>query len=309
MKTVLKAISLLLVLSMVVVLAACGGKSEPDTTAADTEEVITEAPDAEGTSAIADESLTAAEEETTAAEETTVAEETTEAATEAATEAETETTKAELKAPVNGSVAEIVKFYNECANATKGYDKKMTVKYVQGTMTRLDDISIGLLRGTAEDMLPNDYPHGDTKTYTNGKTADGSNIKDNLPIDGSEKMSTLEPSGVASASCTKSGNGYKVVIKLKSETGNDINFKPKNHASCIDTMNISSKDLEPFTLNNAEVEYTGATITAVINSDGLLDSFDVVEPVVINGELAYKSFNLIKAKVYGEWKQTATFTF
>ncbi len=158
-------------------------------------------------------------------------------------------------------------------------------------------------------MLPNDYPKASSRTFTNGKAAENRTIADFIPISDSAKMSTLAAAGVVSAKCVESGKGWKVTLVLKSETGNDINFKPPYHSSCMDTLALSAKDLEPFTLNNATITYKGATLTAEINEKGLLTSFDVKEPVHVEGDLAYKSFNLIEAVVVGEWKQTATFKY
>lgn len=216
-----------------------------------------------------------------------------------------------LNAPVNGSKADIVNFYNKYANATQKYTGKVTITKKDGTACTLDYISLEAARTTAEGMLPNDWADAkpSTKTFTNGKTAEGDNINRMLPPDKEDFVSRLTPAGAKSASCTKVSGGYKVVIKLVSETGNDINFKPKHHSSCMDTLALTSKDLEPFKLNEAKITYTGATITAVINEKGLLTSLVINEPAKVEGRLAWTIFNLIDAKVIGTWHQEITFKY
>lgn len=255
----------------------------------------------------------AVETETTAADEvTTEAGEVTETATNATSETASEATTeaaADIKAPIGGTIAEIVTFYNDRANATKAYSGKVKIDKKDGTSSTLDEISIGFLRGTAEDMLPNDYPKTASKTFTNGKASDGGSIKDFIPVDGDAKMSKLSASGVSKATCAETAKGWKITLTLKSESGNDVNFKPPYHASCMDTLALTAEDLEPFTLKNAKVTYKGATLTAEINKDGYVTFFDVNMPVLVEGNLAYKSFNLIEAVVTGLWRQTLNFTY
>jgi hypothetical protein len=222
---------------------------------------------------------------------------------------ETTEDAAEIKAPVGGTIAEIVTFYADRANATKAYSGKVTIDKKDGTTSTLDHISIGFLRGTAEDMLPNDYPRTKSKTFTNGKASDGSSIKGFIPVDGDARMSKLSASGVTNAKCEETAKGWKITLILKSETGDDVNYKPPHHAACMDTLALTAEDLKPFTLKNATVKYTGATLTAELNKDGYITYFDVNMPVIVEGNLAYKSVNLIEAVVNGLWRQTLNFTY
>ncbi len=296
MKKTTRIAALVLALILTLLCASCtGGETETTTAPAETESSLTEV----DTTAI--ETLTS-EPETEAISET--ATQPTEAGTETTTEA-----AVEIKAPVGGTIAEIVTFYNDQANATKAYKGKVKIDKKDGTTSVLDDISIGLLRGTAEDMLPNDYPKTNSKTFTNGKAADGSSIKGYMPVDEDARMSKLSASGVTKATCTATANGWKITLVLKAESGDDVNFKPPYHSSCMDTLALTAEDLEPFTLNDATVYYKGATLTAEINKDGYVTYFDVNEPVVVEGSLAYKSFDLIDVVVTGTWKQTLKFTY
>ena len=114
--------------------------------------------------------------------------------------------------------------------------------------------------------------------------------------------------GVQSASCSKVSNGYKVVIKLKSETVTSFSQKPKHHASCMDVLNITDDDIKPFTAKSMNIKYTGATLTAVVNDKNMLVSFSVNEPMDISGSLEW---GLIKgtAKIAASWKQDVQFAY
>lgn len=289
-------LALVLICGTVLVLTSCGKDEDTSTTVAETPLDVTT--QAETTSAITGEITTVAG-VTTAAGVTTVPGATTAPAT----------TLVNVAAPVNGDKAAIVQYYNTAANATKAYKGNMKVKRVQGTTSTLEEVSIEAVRGTAEDMLPNDYPKEKNVTFANGVGTDGTKAAGFFPVDDQAYASKLDPSGVTSATCTADGTGYKVVIKLVSESGNDINFVPKHHGSCIDTLNLTAEDLEPFTLNEAAVTYQGATITAKVDATGRITSWDIKEPVLIQGKLAWKMFNLIEAKVIGTWKQQFTITY
>ncbi|NLA76364.1 MAG: hypothetical protein GX851_00795 [Clostridiales bacterium] len=206
-------------------------------------------------------------------------------------------------APVNGSKAEILEYYNKVANAAKKYSGTVKIDRAQGTTSSLDEISVEGLRSKAEDMLPNDYPTKKSATYTAGKTSDGDTLSRMLPPDKADHTSKLTAAGVKTATCTAQGSGYKVVITLVEEKGNDINFKPPHHGACMDTLSITSEDIKPFTLKSAEITYVGATITATVDAEGRLTELNINEPVVIQGKLSFIGIPLITAKITGTWKQ------
>lgn len=289
MKKVLALIlALVLLCGTVMVLTSCGGKDDDVTTT--TEEPLVD---------VTDETTLAPEETETTLPGSEVSE----------TVAETTLALEAVEAPVNGDKAAVIEFYNNVANATKSYKGNMKVKRVQGTTSTLEEVSIEAVRGTAEGMLPNDYPKTKDVTFANGVGTDGTKAASFFPVDDKAYASNLSPDGAVSAVCTADGDGYKVVIKLVSEQGNDINFVPKHHGSCVDTLALTAEDLAPFTLNEADVTYTGATITAKVDANGRITSWTLNEPVVIHGKLAWKVFNLIEAKVIGTWKQEFTIAY
>ncbi len=221
-------------------------------------------------------------------------------------------------APVGNDIAKIVAYYNTAANNTKAYKGTMKLKIVQGSSSKITETTFPKAAiSLAEGLLPNDYPTNKTYTVKNGQ-GDGYNerkqeaekkaLNDILPIDGNVKMSTLAAAGVQSASCTKVNGGYKVVIKLKPETVTSFDDKPKYHSSCMDVLDISSDDIEPFEARKMNIKYTGATLTAVVNDKNMLTSFDVNEPMTIVGTLGWTLIEA-DATIAASWKQTVNFTY
>ena len=207
------------------------------------------------------------------------------------------------------SKAEIVTIYNNAVNNTKKYQGTVKIKRTQGTTTTILAISPEAVRSTAEEMLPNDWPKEKTGTYTKGVNADGDSINNMLPPDKQTYGSKLVEAGVKTASYTAVGSGAKVVITLVEEKGDDINFVPPHHASCMDTLSLSSDDLKPFTLKKANITYSGATITAEINSKGLVTSLKISEPANIQGNLSLSFIPLINAEIGGLFRQEFILTY
>lgn len=230
--------------------------------------------------------------------------------------------KATDGAPVGSDIAKIVAYYNAAANATKANKGKMTLDIVQGSTTKITETSFpNGIKNIGNKLLPNDYGTKKHLTVTNGNavgtktTVKGETKTENksinkiLPIDNNPKMSTLTAAGVKSATCTKVSGGYKVVIKLKSETVTSLSEKPKNHYSCMDVLNISEDDLGGFKIEDCKIQYTGGTLTATVNDKNMLTHFDVVNPMHITGNLTYPPLIKGSAVIDASWKQTVTFKY
>ncbi len=230
--------------------------------------------------------------------------------------------KATDGAPVGSDIAKIVAYYNAAANATKANKGKMTLDIVQGSTTKITETSFpNGIKNIGNKLLPNDYGTKKHLTVTNGNavgtktTVKGETKNENksinkiLPIDNNPKMSTLTAAGVKSATCTKVSGGYKVVIKLKSETVTSLSEKPKSHYSCMDVLNISEDDLGGFKIEDCKIQYTGGTLTATVNDKNMLTYFDVVNPMHITGNLTYPPVIKGSAVIDASWKQTVTFKY
>ncbi len=304
MKTTLKkVIACLLVFSFVFAFAACNDdKDKETTTAAETTtvgETTVEATTVEGD---------------TTAEATTVEGDTTVAGT--TVPGETTTAAAAVTAPVGSDIAKVVAFYNQYGNAMKAYQGKVTVTKTDGTTSTIQSITGGaVVKNLALDMLPNDYKTKPTYTFVNGKsTVDNKDLSKWLPRDDNPKISDLSPTGdngVKSASCVVSGSGWKVTIVMKDDATSGataLNDKPKYVSKCMDTLGLSNEDLDPFTLENANVNYTGCTIEAVFDAQGRFTKLDITTPANITGKLKYGIIG-INADVTGTYKGNYTFTY
>ncbi len=304
MKSILKkTLAVLLVFSFVFAFAACNDDEEETTTAAETTVAAT----------------TASDDETTAVDETTVVDETTAVGeTTTAAPGETTTAVATLKLPIGGTSAQVIGFYNDYGNAMKSYKGKVTVTKKDGTKSDVNYIAFAAItKKLAQDMLPNDYKEKPTYTFVNGtSTVDGKTLSKWLPRDKSDKLSELSPTGangVKSATCTASGTGCKVVILMNDDivTGESaINAPSKYVSKCMDTLDMQPKDLEPFILKGATVNYTGCSIEAVFDDQGRMTKLDILTPANIKGDLAYKSLDLLKdTDITGNYKGNYTFAY
>ena len=236
--------------------------------------------------------------------------------TQPATTQPATTIPATITAPVGGSMAQILTFYNKYANAMKSYKGRVTVTKKSGTVSTIKSITGGsVVKNLALKMLPNDYEQKPTYTFTNGKSnKDNKTLSSWLPRNYSPLMSELSPTGtngVKSATCVRSGSGWKVTIVMKDDvvTGaSALNAKPKYVSKCMDTLDLKAEDLDPFVLENANVNYTGCTIVAVFNAQGLMTKLDVTTPANITGKLKYGIIG-INADVTGTYKGNYTFTY
>ena len=183
-QTMKRIIAILLALIMIFAFAACKGKDDKnDTTAESSQDANADVQDTQ----TGDAESNAAE--STADDSTAVAP--SEGGSEAATQGQQGGSQggqqgnkpaAEIKAPVNGSKAEIVAFFNKYASAMKSYTGKVSVKRVQGTTSKINSITGGsAIAKIAEPLLPNDYPKTDNKTFNGGKASDGTTLASFLP--------------------------------------------------------------------------------------------------------------------------------
>ena len=303
-----RIIAILLALIMIFAFAACKGKDDnKDTTADSTQGAGADVQDTQ-----------AGGEDTTAAEAPSG--DSTEAPSEGGSEAATQGQQggsqggqqgnkpaAEIKAPVNGSKAEIVAFFNKYASAMKSYTGKVSVKRVQGTTSKINSITGGsAIANIAERLLPNDYPKTDNKTFNGGKASDGTTLASFLPA-AKRASYKVDPAGVKSASCVKQGSGWKVSITLVTESGEGLTYVPKYHGSCFDTLSLTKDSFGPFEPVSTKVNYQSGTFTFVLNANGTLASINVSEPANVICKL--KKGISIDADFTGTWQQQYTFAY
>lgn len=171
-QTMKRIIAILLALIMIFAFAACKGKDDKNDTTAESSQDANA--DVQDTQTGAAESNAA---ESTADDSTAVAP--SEGGSEAATQGQQGGSQggqqgnkpaAEIKAPVNGSKAEIVAFFNKYASAMKSYTGKVSVKRVQGTTSKINSITGGsAIAGIAEPCFPTTIRRPTTRPSTAAK--------------------------------------------------------------------------------------------------------------------------------------------
>ena len=213
-----------------------------------------------------------------------------------------------LTPPVNGSVADIVAFYNASANATKSSPKVKLEKYdtlnIAAEKLFTDNKTImGWLGGLIEDL--NKDRQKFTETFVNGKGTEstGRTIKNFIPVTDQDYMSRLKPEYVQSASCVQKGSGWEIKISLKEETAGILSPAPQ-HGSCMDTLEmvLNPNDLpKELTVEDGAVatysvpnksQFGGKgedySVYAVVNPNGKLDAYKNYEPVRLVGRASVK---------------------
>ena len=311
--------ALMLALAMIFAFAACKndtGKDDDSTTAADAAGADVSAGDE--TAAPVDDSNAPVTDDTGSTVPATGDEASTAADPQKADETQGGSTggqtAAVINAPVNGSKADIVSFFNKYATAMKQYTGKVTVKRVQGTTSKINKMNPDKLLGIdliskAEPLLPNDYPKTSTKTFNGGKASDGTTLAKFLPAD-DLKAYNVPAEGVKSATCVKQGSGWKVSITLVPESGTGLQYVPKYHSKCFDTLTLTEDDFSPFKPKSTTVNYQSGTYTFVLGADGRITSISVSEPANVVCTLTIGGSNSgIDADFTGTWRQDYTFTY
>lgn len=284
----LRLVALLMALVLCLSLAACGGKGEEETTT-NAPENTTDAIDvvaptqeqettAESTTA-ADETTTAADETTTAATETTVAEESSAAPT---------TEAAGIAQPAN--TAEIVALFNNSANAVRT-EKPGYVCNVTNFVNKVTVHNSKPLQKIADTALNFINADPSTETVAKGASHNG------FGAPSTSYASALNASSVKNATCTKSGDTYKIRIDLKNETLADL---PKD-ASTTNTGKampvLGAKDVYEQTdkipgvsITKFAPTYTGCYIVCTV---------DATTGKMISCTYFWRSVNVVEAKVIG----------
>lgn len=311
--------ALMLALAMIFAFAACkndAGKDDENTTAADAAGADVSAGDE--TAAPVDDSNAPVTDDTGSTVPATGDEASTAADPQNADETKGGSTGGQtaevINAPVNGSKEDIVKFFNKYATAMKQYTGKVTVKRVQGTTSKINKMNPDKLLGIdliskAEPLLPNDYPKTSTKTFNGGKASDGTTLAKFLPAD-DLKAYNVPAEGVKSATCVKQGSGWKVSITLVPESGTGLQYVPKYHSKCFDTLTLTEDDFSPFKPKSTTVNYQSGTYTFDLGADGRITSISVSEPANVVCTLTIGGSNSgIDADFTGTWRQDYTFTY
>lgn len=252
---------------------------------------------------------------TTAAPETTAAPAADTTAAPADAPAADTTAAAPSDAPAaSGSVpstpAEIVAKYNEVVNAAKNGGINGSMHKTSNTNIEVTKLSVESLKGTVNSIVSGLIkPSDETFNYTAGVAEDGGNIKDHITPGGRDVA--LAEAGVANATATADGDGYKMTITLVAEqsTFDGTNTtNPVHHESCLSPLNLATLDLGPAKITSASMNYSGATLNVTVDGQGRMTHYDFKLPMdgEGSGKLAIASLDLGLA---GEMVETYDITY
>lgn len=233
-----KIIAALMALVLLFAFAACGTKTNGDTTTTEADTELTEEITSEDISVVTD-ATEASSEDVTEASSADATEASSADATEAsaadttkaadASESETESTTEAPKAPQ--TKAEIVAYFNNAVNGVKKDAKSATRNYskikLAGSMTLPSAIN-GVLKllGGADEFVGGQLE----KNSKGSETFTGSGIKDTYPVEGETYASKLTEADVKSATCTEKDGKYTITIVTVADGKSDSIKHGQGHA-------------------------------------------------------------------------------
>ena len=266
-----KIIAILAALSLIASLAACGAKTDDETTTEPTSEdvVTTEAPTESDTEA-PEESTTEA---TEAPEESTTEAEESKKDDEKEDKTEKESTTEAKKAPQTKE--EIVAYFNEASNKIKTDAKSATRNYskirLAGSTTLPSWVNtVARVVGGADSFIDDQL----TKNSKGSETFTGAQIKSTYPVENESYASKLTPADVQSATCKENNGKYTITIKTVSDPASQNAAHGKGHAPKAFNVPLPAtinENVPGFAKNmiggTAAMEYPSSTFTIVVDAE------------------------------------------
>lgn len=212
-------------------------------------------------------------------------------------------------AGVPSSKEEIVAKYNEVVNAAKKLQNG-TLHKTSVTNVQVTDLPVPALKGTLDSIVQRLItPSDNTFEFVNGQTADGATP--NGKITPGDREVALKPEGVATATATADGAGYKMTIVLAPEKStydgtNTVN--PVHHESCLTPLNLATLDISPANITEADMSYSGATLELTVDGEGRLVSYKSTLPMEGTGKGGIGPISLTLG-IAGEMVETFDFTY
>lgn len=267
-----KILAILLALTFVFAFAACGDKTEDETTApVETTEAIEEIEDTtaeaiEDTTAAIEDTTVAAEDTTAAAVEgTTVAGETTTAAGETTTAAANAMPK---------SKEEIVNYFNTAINNVKPKSKSIKSNYmvhaVAGEVTGVPGVIDTVLGGTGNFISGFMGPDESKANVTWTSAADKNAF---FPVEGETWSSKLTAADVKSAKITEKGGKWEITITTVADGVSSNIAHGKGHAPkafnvvlpAVVDENIPGAVAKIFSIGTTEMNYPSSTVKVTVD--------------------------------------------
>jgi len=217
-----------------------------------------------------------------------------EGTTEKSTSAE-EVTQVEINAPVGGSIAQILDFYNTKANALKAADQITVKKHEEreGTVNipAIVRVFVKNLGGDGDRTFDPNVDKTISETFINGKgTGDSSlSLNDFLPVNGERFVSQLKLAYIKSAACIKQEDGWRLEITLKDETAS---FSRETREAAIEILPMyrSCMELSIGNRPNADdpILPDGSSVPNInIKMKGMIENGMIVALINETGKITY----------------------
>lgn len=212
---------------------------------------------------------------------------------------------------------QIVAYYNTCLQSSYA-QARMTDKKTEQVTIGVDSVTINGKQNGTVTSIANSIASGnqkqteDSKSFSNGRSSDGTAASTFI------LPTNLSSSGVKSASISRNGNGYKVVITLVAESCGH-NSKPPYNASCAWPLDISevAGALNGFAeITKAQFNYPDTMLTANIDAAGRVSYVRVDMPLTVKDGTGVVTKNIpgvkgmvVTASAHGKWICTHTMSF
>lgn len=212
---------------------------------------------------------------------------------------------------IPSSKEEIAKALTDAINATKS-TKNFTASRNHNMAIAVDDITGGALVKNIADSIIADKGNMTNATYTfvNGVDQGGSDETPDTLVFPPNKPANLDPAGVKSATATDNGDGtYTVQIEMNPEKQTST-APAVYHDGIYETISVASFGL-PSSVNVTSMyaNYNASKISAVINSEGKLNSITYSMPVSEGGGEGKMMGVTVSIKMHGQYDGTITFTY
>lgn len=208
---------------------------------------------------------------------------------------------------VNGmSDSEILAMLTTAVNKTKAYGGNVTVRHSESFVADVTECTGGNLAVTAANAIVGMVldPTDETLSFSGGSAvnAEGESVTILLPQKG---QFSLTISGISNISASNEGENIRINVTLVPEQV-EIYEIPAANASSIGYLDIGSLDISILEVTSSDINYTGSTISAVINPEGYISYAEYTIPMHV--EASAKS-GVINGSAVFDGKQTEIWSF
>lgn len=205
--------------------------------------------------------------------------------------------------PTKFTKAQVVNYYNTCLKNTYNLPK-LTISKTEDIKIVIDDVNPGG-DGVVNlgNKIINKYAKATdfTDTFANGKSTTGGDDAQEFSM-----HANLDPAGAKTATVTKKGDGYEINIAVASEKAT-LERRPVYNSQCSNPLDLGAIDLFGLKITQADFNYPGTTLRAVVDSKGRVTSAVTYMPM--NGSGAGKLIISGGATVHGSMTKSAKFSF